>query len=131
VSTVSTSPSRRVALTLPSHKTSPRRARLALRELGARLGWRSTEGELVLSELVTNAVRHGDGDIHVILSEADGRLSGEVIDHGLSFTKPRMRLRPISAGGWGLVIVAALTERWGLTPGASRTWFEMGAVSRA
>jgi hypothetical protein len=26
------------------------------------------------------------------------------------------------------VIVAALTERWGLTVGASRAWFEMGAV---
>src|SRR3954466_11193761 len=127
----STSPSQRVALTLPNHETSPRRARTALRELGAKLGWRSTDGELVLSELVTNAVPHGEGDIHVILSETDGRLSGEVIDHGLSFTRPRMRLRPISAGGWGLVIVAALPERWGLTAGASRTWFEMGAVSPA
>jgi anti-sigma regulatory factor (Ser/Thr protein kinase) len=118
-------------VTLPNHESSPRRARVALRDLGTANGWRSIEGELVVSELVTNAVRHGTGDVHVMLSETDGCLSGAVVDHGLSFAKARIRLRPISAGGWGLVIVGALTQRWGLTPGASRTWFEMGAVSPA
>jgi anti-sigma regulatory factor (Ser/Thr protein kinase) len=117
-----------IALTLAGDESSPRRARVALRQLGAGRGWRSADGELVLSELVTNAVRHGEGDIHVILTETGGRLSGEVVDHGPSFARPRVRLRPVSAGGWGLVIVAALTERWGLTVGASRAWFEMGAV---
>jgi anti-sigma regulatory factor (Ser/Thr protein kinase) len=117
------------ALTLARDFSSPGLARAALQGLGAAHGWRSTDGELVLSELVTNAVRYGEGDIHVILCEVDGQLSGEVIDHGPGFARPRVRLRPISAGSWGLVIVAALTKCWGQTAGASRTWFEMASPS--
>ena len=118
-----------VALTLAGHVGSVALARDALRTLGEARGWESADAELVVSELVTNAVRHGEGDIHVILTEADGLLSGEVIDHGPGFERKPVRRGPISPGRWGLVIVADLTQRWGTTDGASRVWFEMAVVA--
>ena len=67
----------------------------------------------VVSELVTNAVRHGDGDtVRVRLGvDADGNVTGAVEDDG----RGRVELRPIDAAGTrglGLHIVAALAERW-------------------
>ncbi|GAA3387418.1 SpoIIE family protein phosphatase [Streptomyces roseoviridis] len=67
--------------------------------------------ELVLSELVTNAVRYAGGPIEVRLIRA-GRLICEVSDP--SATHPRMRrARLTDEGGRGLYLVAQLTTRWG------------------
>ncbi|MFB7371505.1 SpoIIE family protein phosphatase, partial [Streptomyces sp. NPDC056222] len=67
--------------------------------------------ELVLSELVTNAIRYAGGPIDVRLIRA-GRLICEVSDP--SATHPRMRrARLTDEGGRGLYLVAQLTTRWG------------------
>ncbi|MFF5970333.1 SpoIIE family protein phosphatase [Streptomyces sp. NPDC012769] len=67
--------------------------------------------ELVLSELVTNAVRYAGGPIEVRLIRA-GRLICEVSDP--SAAHPRMRrARLTDEGGRGLYLVAQLTTRWG------------------
>jgi anti-sigma regulatory factor (Ser/Thr protein kinase) len=46
------------------------------------LGNHADLAELIVSELVTNAIRHGDGPIQVRLSYAVGDLSVEVHDDG-------------------------------------------------
>ncbi|MFI8966413.1 SpoIIE family protein phosphatase [Streptomyces sp. NPDC053493] len=67
--------------------------------------------ELVLSELVTNAIRYAGGPVDVRLIRA-GRLICEVSDP--SATHPRMRrARLTDEGGRGLFLVAQLTTRWG------------------
>ena len=67
--------------------------------------------ELVLSELVTNAIRYAGGPVGVRLIRAD-TLICEVSDG--SSTQPRMRrARLTDEGGRGLYLVAQLTSRWG------------------
>ncbi|MEV0534138.1 SpoIIE family protein phosphatase [Kitasatospora sp. NPDC050463] len=67
--------------------------------------------ELVLSELVTNAIRYAGGPVQVRLIRAE-RLTCEVSDP--SATQPRMRrARLTDEGGRGLYLVAQLTGRWG------------------
>ncbi|WP_406204247.1 SpoIIE family protein phosphatase [Kitasatospora sp. NBC_01560] len=67
--------------------------------------------ELVLSELVTNAIRYAGGPVEVRLIRAE-RLTCEVSDP--SATQPRMRRAHLTdEGGRGLYLVAQLTSRWG------------------
>ncbi|MFD6181500.1 ATP-binding protein [Streptomyces goshikiensis] len=108
---------------LPRSPHAPAQARALLRaqftewDIGAEP---TDSAELLLSELVTNAVRHarapqGRG-IGVRLARYDGMLRVEVADAG-----PPVKLTPqvVADGdeqGRGLAIVAALAERWGQCP---------------
>ncbi|MFD8087167.1 SpoIIE family protein phosphatase [Kitasatospora sp. NPDC059722] len=68
--------------------------------------------ELVLSELVTNAIRYGSGPIRVRLLY-DRTLICEVSDTGS--TSPHLRYAADEdEGGRGLYLVARLTDRWGV-----------------
>ncbi len=68
---------------------------------------------LVLSELVTNAVRQGDGPVRVTLEVRPGAVLIEVFDTG-----HRMPLvsdaDPESTGGRGLHLIDAVCEKWGV-----------------
>nr|WP_210583746.1 SpoIIE family protein phosphatase [Streptomyces sp. GESEQ-35] len=67
--------------------------------------------ELVVSELVTNAIRHAAPPIRLRLLR-DSRLTCEVSD--ASSTAPRLRhARSTDEGGRGLFLVAQLAHRWG------------------
>lgn len=67
--------------------------------------------ELVVSELVTNAIRYGREPVQVRLLR-DTALICEVSD--ASSTAPHLRrARAFDEGGRGLFIVAQLTQRWG------------------
>ncbi|UGQ11884.1 SpoIIE family protein phosphatase [Yinghuangia sp. ASG 101] len=67
--------------------------------------------ELVVTELVTNAMRHAVGPIGLRLLH-DGVLVCEVSDP--SNTQPRLRRALLTdEGGRGLLLVAQLTDRWG------------------
>ncbi|ARP74193.1 sodium/proline symporter [Streptomyces pluripotens] len=67
--------------------------------------------ELIVSELVTNAIRHAVGPVELRLIR-DRDLICEVSD--ASSTSPRLRhARTTDEGGRGLLIVAQLTRRWG------------------
>jgi serine phosphatase RsbU (regulator of sigma subunit)/PAS domain-containing protein/anti-sigma regulatory factor (Ser/Thr protein kinase) len=75
--------------------------------------------ELILSELVTNAIRYGAEPIAVRLLRTEpigspdaGTLIFEVADG--SSTSPRLRCAKVTdEGGRGLFLVARFTERWG------------------
>ncbi|MZG18662.1 SpoIIE family protein phosphatase [Streptomyces sp. SID5914] len=74
--------------------------------------------ELVVSELVTNAVRYGGGPIGLRLIRDTTALICEVTDP--SNTQPRLRrARTTDEGGRGLFLVAQLTARWGSRYGQS------------
>ncbi|MFF9177350.1 SpoIIE family protein phosphatase [Streptomyces sp. NPDC014793] len=67
--------------------------------------------ELVVSELVTNAIRYGEPPVQLRLIR-DGALICEVSDG--SSTSPHLRrAHAYDEGGRGLLLVAQLTQRWG------------------
>ncbi|MGW1215183.1 SpoIIE family protein phosphatase [Streptomyces sp. NPDC002499] len=68
--------------------------------------------ELVVSELVTNAIRYGAHPIRLRLIHDAATLICEVSD--TSHTAPHLRrAKTWDEGGRGLLLVAQLTERWG------------------
>ncbi|MFD8304618.1 SpoIIE family protein phosphatase [Streptomyces sp. NPDC059690] len=80
--------------------------------------------ELILSELVTNAIRYGADPIHVRVL-FDRTLICEVFDS--SSTSPHLRYAAMTdEGGRGLFLVAQLAERWGTryTPAGKVIWAE-------
>ncbi|MFE5812697.1 SpoIIE family protein phosphatase [Streptomyces sp. NPDC056479] len=80
--------------------------------------------ELMLSELVTNAIRHGTGPIQVRLLH-DRTLICEVSD--TSDTAPHLRRAATTdEGGRGLFLVAQLSQSWGTryTPQGKVIWAE-------
>ncbi|MER6732540.1 SpoIIE family protein phosphatase [Streptomyces puniciscabiei] len=76
------------------------------------LGAAAFPTELMVSELVTNAIRYGRPPIQLRLIHQDSTLICEVYDS--SGTTPHMRrARIFDEGGRGLLLVAQLAERWG------------------
>jgi anti-sigma regulatory factor (Ser/Thr protein kinase) len=71
--------------------------------------------ELVVSELVTNAMRHGRGQITMHLEVAPDRVVVGVQDQGAGQPSPR---EPDATGvnGRGLALVAILATEWGVRP---------------
>ncbi|QDN82778.1 SpoIIE family protein phosphatase [Streptomyces sp. S1A1-7] len=85
----------------------------------------SFTAELVVSELVTNAIRYGGPPLQLRLIQ-DTVLICEVSDG--SSTAPHMRrARTFDEGGRGLLLVAQFAERWGTRhlPGGKSIWAEI------
>jgi PAS domain S-box-containing protein len=114
---------------LPAEPSIVARAReLACGQLAA---WNLTGAastlELVVSELVTNAIRYGSPPIRLRLIR-DTALICEVSDS--SGAAPHMRrARVLDEGGRGLLLVAQLTQRWGsrCTQAGKTIWAELPA----
>ncbi|MFD9005065.1 SpoIIE family protein phosphatase [Streptomyces sp. NPDC059582] len=86
------------------------------------LGHLAESTELIVSELVTNAIRHGTGTIGLRLIR-HGALTCEVSDAGIS--RPRLRRpRTTEENGRGLLLVSQLSHRWGTrcTPDGKLIW---------
>ncbi|MFJ8233115.1 ATP-binding protein [Streptomyces sp. NPDC094448] len=100
------------------HPRSVGRARLGLRKALAGWGLSAIEdlAALVLSELVTNAVRYGAAagrQIETRCARTPGGLRIEVHDTGDG--RPSLRMpAPDADGGRGLWLVAELADRWGV-----------------
>ncbi|MBB5134659.1 anti-sigma regulatory factor (Ser/Thr protein kinase) [Thermocatellispora tengchongensis] len=92
----------------------------------------------MVSELVTNATQHSrsgvapDGRVKVVLTEVGTHVRLTVIDNGTpSGGGLRARVpKPQDECGRGLILVEALTDRWGEEwPGSSRiVWAEWGPI---
>ena len=86
---------------------------------------------LLLTELVTNAVRHSglrpDESLHVELDQWAERVQVKVVDTGTQFTRIRPGAREDQSGGWGLLLVDRIADTWGVGPTESGTcvWFEI------
>ena len=79
---------------------------------------------VIVSELTSNAVLHGAGEIGLRVSVENGRVYGEVMDGGAGFVNDVRRRGLDEIGKKGLVIVAALSAQWGIHEGSSHVWFE-------
>ncbi len=80
---------------------------------------------LLASELVTNALVHGQGTIAIRAHLDEHRLLVEVIDEGKGFERIARREDLDRFGGWGLHLVDAVASRWGIHAGSSHVWFEL------
>ena len=117
-------------LELPSTSAAPAKARGALEQISGRLTpERMRDVRLLVSELVTNAVRHAGGkEVRLVVNLDGGTLRIEVHDPGQGFEVVPPPDDPMRASGWGLVLVEELADRWGVDPHPrTRVWFEMDA----
>jgi diguanylate cyclase (GGDEF)-like protein len=93
-------------------------ARRATLQLRLPRPMRETLG-LLVSELVTNSVRHSGmpvgAPLELAIAHATGRVRLAVRDGGTGFDPSRLRdAEPLPCGGRGMVIVAALSDAWGV-----------------
>jgi anti-sigma regulatory factor (Ser/Thr protein kinase) len=117
-------------LTLPATPASIAAARRALTPLRADVAdpvFRDLR--LLVSEVVTNAIRHAEhrGEVRLVVVPLPGALRVEVHDGGAGFAPdPVPTPAADKAAGWGLYLVDKLTRRWGAerAPDA-HVWFEL------
>jgi anti-sigma regulatory factor (Ser/Thr protein kinase) len=86
--------------------------------------------ELLVSELVTNAINHGRTTCLLELTATSTVLRAAVADDGGG--APQLRYAgPEAESGRGLAIVEALASRWGVEPTSSGkvVWFELNLDS--
>ena len=110
-------------------------ARAALRHLlrGTMFEARLDDGELALSELVTNAVLHGRNPLSLRLVLTDHCVRVEVRD-GSPLSPSFSMLDPAAVTGRGLMLITAASDRWGVEPepDGKCVWFELheaGAIT--
>jgi anti-sigma regulatory factor (Ser/Thr protein kinase) len=123
-----------VDVELESSPEAAAAARLALDGLGEGVPpGRLRDLRLLVSELVTNAVRHAGlrrGDrIRLVVAVRGRDVRVEVHDPGHGFTPRAPKPDPARASGWGLYLVDELADRWGVDGAARGTlvWFELDA----
>ena len=120
-------------LRLPARPEAASAARKALAALNgdlhlisdARLG----DAQLLLSELVTNAVNASNADaVELAVHADDATLRVAVANSGGSFDPSELPAPSYRrAGGWGLRIVDVVAQRWGVerTDNGVSVWFEV------
>ncbi|KMS74362.1 MULTISPECIES: ATP-binding protein [Streptomyces] len=121
----------RQSITLASEAASVPAARQIVREACAAWGMdqdAAETGTLLISEMVTNAVRHGHSHSVRVVTEQPrpDRLRIAVVD--TSRRVPELHIvGPDAIGGRGLLLVDALSDRWGtdLLPWGKRVWAEI------
>jgi anti-sigma regulatory factor (Ser/Thr protein kinase) len=84
---------------------------------------------LLVSEVVTNSIRHGhsEGIVDLRVDVNRRRVRVEVEDHGPGFA-PSVGVAdlPERSSGWGLLLVDRLAHRWGVVTSRTTTvWFEI------
>lgn len=113
----------------PCDPSAPQSAREATRALAA-LGALGDDATLVVSELVTNAVRHSGSsardELELTIALSASLLTISVSDVGRSANRPALRPKDATPGGLGLHIVDAVADRWGVDSDSGiRVWAEI------
>src|SRR5262245_46475504 len=114
-----------VSASFPAARNAPHDVRVFLRE--QLTDWDAADlaetTEILVSELVSNVVRHANSTIDLDASYADGTLRIEVRD-GSSIV-PAIKDLANAEGGFGLRIVEAVADEWGVTQLATgkAVWF--------
>lgn len=114
-------------LTLAPRPESVAEARRAVTAMLDGLEARTQDGvRVIISELVTNALRHGPPRPITVRMWRDGEsVRGEVEDEGYGKVEILREADRGSWGGFGLPIVEAMSDRWGVADGSTRVWFEL------
>lgn len=86
---------------------------------------------LMVSEVVTNSIRHGrvsrEDRIRLLVAVQDRMVRVEVVNPGDGFHPPSIEPSIYQISGWGLYLVSQLADRWGVDgQGGTRVWFEIG-----
>jgi anti-sigma regulatory factor (Ser/Thr protein kinase) len=122
-------------VTLPPDETAPRRARAFLRD--ARCPNHDSavfeDAVLLVSELVTNAVRHATPPITLeVACEAPDGLSIRVTD-GSALQPSGRALTSHEESGRGIALVDVLSQDWGVEPAEAgkAVWFRLSAPCAA
>lgn len=111
----------------------PSHVGLARRLVSARLSDWQINGDagefaiLLVSELVTNAMRHGGEPIRLVANITASGLRVEVYDGNVDAFPAIRDMRPDAPGGRGLRLVDALADRWGTNEAGDGkcVWFEI------
>jgi anti-sigma regulatory factor (Ser/Thr protein kinase) len=112
-------------------KTSVRRARHFTQDLLGRDHPAVDDVIIVVSELVTNSIRHScsgrRGTVTLTINNSDNAIRVEVTDEGSAHSSPYIRDEPDSESGRGLRIVSMLAKEWGVTHRSTTltTWCEL------
>ena len=102
-------------LTLPHDADSIRLARHALDRLAGEVDAATLRtAQLLVSEVVTNAVRHSSGTICLRVSGKAGHVRVEVVDEGGGFEPLARHDGQDPGSGWGLHLLARIASRWGV-----------------
>ena len=115
---------------IPCSSQAPGEARRAFDDLDASVEpGLLRDVKLIVSELVTNSVRHSGSDAPIGVRawvRATG-LKVEIADGGFGFEPRAVRgTEDVEEGGRGLLILESLAERWGVIRDANtRVWFEV------
>lgn len=107
-----------VRVTLTAEGGSCARARQVVRDAASSWGLSedlADDAQLVVTELVSNGIDHGEGLITLTVSRKTSGMLVEV--HDESRKQPQVRpVDPSSARGRGMQLVQALSARWGTAP---------------
>jgi anti-sigma regulatory factor (Ser/Thr protein kinase) len=118
-----------VRLALESNRAAPAVARGALARLHAQVSEDVLErAVLLISELVSNSVKHAGGrEVRVEIWPAAGSLTVVVADDGPGFVPVAQPGSIVDReGGFGLPLLDTLAEAWGSGNGADAwVWFEV------
>jgi len=120
-----------LCMSVPASLEAGTALRRAMRSLEEFLGPGAAEqAELLVNELATNGVKHAraERDNRITL---DARIVGdclhvEVSDRGAGFTPEGASIERQEPGGWGLMLVEGLADRWGVEREPTTVWFEVG-----
>jgi anti-sigma regulatory factor (Ser/Thr protein kinase) len=119
---------------LPPHPTSAGEARRIVRRLLATAGQVDLidPAELLVSEIVTNAVLHAGTSIDLRCTLVDHSLLVEVDDRGGQLPSYRGYDDATVCSGRGLVLLEQVAERWGVIPtfGGKTVWFLVSAAQQ-
>jgi len=117
-----------LTLQLGREVNAPARARTMVRGLKPLLGEERTEdATLLVSELVTNAVKYGSGPVELRVEAGEDRRGRFTISDSGGGGDPEMRETGGStSGGYGLQLVDRIADEWGVTHASMHVWFELG-----
>lgn len=123
-------PPTQLTLRLAADRHAPGIARSVIRSAAQVVGAGIVEvAELLVSELVTNSVRHAhlrERDAIEVRMTLGRRLRVEVLDAGPGFRWSTAGPHTDDAGGFGLVLLGRLAESWGIGAGPPAcVWFEL------
>jgi serine/threonine-protein kinase RsbW len=116
---------------LARESDAPREARAHVRSVATRLGdERAEDAVLLVSELVTNAVKYGgDGAIELLIAQPADTVHVAVRDPGGPGPLPEIRTPGTAGGGYGLRLVDSIADRWGVEHGSTIVWFEFDVAN--